>query len=273
MTGLGAQKKANRQKKLLEEINLDPGIMIRDLAAKLNVSRETIRRDFDALCDSGQLQRRYGGAVVIPVGNVLSFEARQDKHVPERKAIARKAHDLLQDEQVIMLSPGTTALLLALELAETEKRLTVITNGIREALTLVNNLINKSTQHFSVHYGENLPEIAGHYQRLEQVVINLIQNACQALSNDEESISLTTYYDKVNKTIHLEVKDEGIGISEQQLPRITDPFFTTKRDSGGLGLGLSISSSIIIEHSGHLKFMPNLKKGTLVKLSLPAIQA
>ena len=65
MTGLGAQKKANRQKKLLEEINLDPGIMIRDLAAKLNVSRETIRRDFDALCDSGQLQRRYGGAVVI----------------------------------------------------------------------------------------------------------------------------------------------------------------------------------------------------------------
>ncbi|MBL6932036.1 MAG: DeoR/GlpR transcriptional regulator [Rhodospirillales bacterium] len=139
MTSLGAQKKANRQKKLLEEINLDPGIMIRDLAAKLNVSRETIRRDFDTLCDSGQLQRRYGGAVVIPVGNVLSFEARQDKNVPERKAIARKAHDLLQDDQVIMLSPGTTALLLALELAETKKRLTVITNGIREALTLVDN--------------------------------------------------------------------------------------------------------------------------------------
>lgn len=139
MVGLGAQKKTNRRKKLLEEITLDPGIMIRDLAEKLNVSRETIRRDFDALCDSGQLQRRYGGAVVIPAGNILSFEARQDKHVPERKAIARKAHDLLQDDQVIMLSPGTTALLLALELAETEKRLTVITNGIREALTLVNN--------------------------------------------------------------------------------------------------------------------------------------
>ena len=156
-----------------------------------------------------------------------------------------------------------------------EQRLETIhfNSVIQSALTLVNNLINKSTQHFSVHYGENLPEIAGHYQRLEQVVINLIQNACQALSNDEESISLTTYYDKVNKTIHLEVKDEGIGISEQQLPRISDPFFTTKRDSGGLGLGLSISSSIIIEHSGHLKFMPNLKKGTLVKLSLPAIQA
>ncbi len=139
MTGLGAQKKADRRKKLLEEIILDPGIMIRDLAEKLNVSRETIRRDFDALCDSGQLQRRYGGAVVIPAGNVLSFEARQDKHVPERKAIARKAHDLLRDGQVIMLSPGTTALLLALELAETDKRLTIITNGIREALTLVNN--------------------------------------------------------------------------------------------------------------------------------------
>ncbi|NQV46413.1 MAG: DeoR/GlpR transcriptional regulator [Rhodospirillaceae bacterium] len=139
MAGLGAQKKADRRNKLLEQIVQDPGIMIRDLAEKLNVSRETIRRDFDALCDSGQLQRRYGGAVVVPVGNILSFEARQDKHVPERKAIARLAHDLLRDDQVIMLAPGTTALLFALELSETKKHLTVITNGIREALTLVNN--------------------------------------------------------------------------------------------------------------------------------------
>jgi DeoR/GlpR family transcriptional regulator of sugar metabolism len=139
MMGLGAQKKEKRRQKLLEQIVLDPGIMIRDLAEKLNVSRETIRRDFDALCDSGQLQRRYGGAVVVPAGNVLSFEARQDKHVPERKAIARKAHNLLREDQVIMLGPGTTALLFAIELAETDKRLTVITNGIREALTLVNN--------------------------------------------------------------------------------------------------------------------------------------
>ena len=113
--------------------------MIRDLADKLNVSRETIRRDFDALCESGQLQRRYGGAVFLPMGNPQSFEARQDKHVQERKAITRKAHGLLKDGQVVMLGPGTTALLFASELSDSDKRLTIITNGLQEALTLARN--------------------------------------------------------------------------------------------------------------------------------------
>lgn len=133
------RKQELRREKILEEIIRNPGVMIRDLAAKLEVSRETIRRDFDALCDSGQLQRRYGGATVVPAGNILSFEARQDKHIGERTLIARKAHGLLEDDQVVMLAPGTTALLFAQELARGGRRLTVITNGVREALTLVNN--------------------------------------------------------------------------------------------------------------------------------------
>lgn len=136
---MAESKKEERRKKLLSEINLDPGILIRDLAAKLDVSRETIRRDFDALCDEGLVQRRYGGAVFPPEGNPLSFEARQDRHLTERKAIVRMAHSLLTDGQVLMLGPGTTALLFAEELRSTDKRLTVITNGVREALTLSAN--------------------------------------------------------------------------------------------------------------------------------------
>ncbi len=136
---MAESKKDERRTRLLAEVNHDPGILIRDLATKLDVSRETIRRDFDALCEEGLIQRRYGGAVVRPTGNPLSFEARQDKHLSERKAIVRKAHSLLQDEQVIMLGPGTTALLFAEELQTTEKHLTVITNGVREALALSTN--------------------------------------------------------------------------------------------------------------------------------------
>ena len=139
MAGLAERKIDERRRRLIEEITRDPAIMIRELASKLNVSRETVRRDFDALCDSGQLQRRYGGAVFLPMGNPQSFEARQDKHVQERKAIARRAQGLLEEDQVVMLGPGTTALLFATELAEAAKRLTIITNGIQEALTLAKN--------------------------------------------------------------------------------------------------------------------------------------
>jgi DeoR/GlpR family transcriptional regulator of sugar metabolism len=139
MAGLGKRKKDERRKKLLAEITRDPGIMIRDLAEKLNVSRETIRRDFDALCEEGLLQRRYGGGAFLPMGNPLSFEARQGKHVGVRKAIVRKAHDLLQDGQVAMLGPGTTALLFAAEMMTSDKKLTIITNGVQEAVTLAKN--------------------------------------------------------------------------------------------------------------------------------------
>ncbi len=136
---MAESKKQERRRRLLAEINHDPGILIRDLASKFDVSRETIRRDFDALCEEGLLQRRYGGAVFPPGGNPLSFEARQDRHLSERMAIVRKAHSLLDDGQVIMLGPGTTALLFAQELKSTDKHLTVITNGVREALELSSN--------------------------------------------------------------------------------------------------------------------------------------
>jgi len=136
---MAGNKKEERRERLIEEISRDPGILIRDLAARFDVSRETVRRDFDALCDAGRLQRRYGGAVFLPKGNVLSFEARQDKHLRERKAIVRQAHSLIDDDTTLMLGPGTTALLFAEELRTTDKRLTVITNGIQEALTLSKN--------------------------------------------------------------------------------------------------------------------------------------
>ena len=129
-------KKEKRRERLIVEITRDPGILIRDLAAKFDVSRETIRRDFDALCDEGRLQRRYGGAAFLPAGNTLSFVARQDRHLRERRAIVRRAHTLIDDDMVIMLGPGTTALLFAEELSTTSKRLTVITNGVQEALKL-----------------------------------------------------------------------------------------------------------------------------------------
>jgi polar amino acid transport system substrate-binding protein len=69
------------------------------------------------------------------------------------------------------------------------------------------------------------------------------------------------------------VQDEGIGIPPEVLPHITDPFFTTKSDSGGIGLGLSISLRIIKEHDGTLNFTSEPGKGTTAKIILPALLA
>ena len=141
---------------------------------------------------------------------------------------------------------------------------------VQSAITLVDNMIKKTTQKFSVDFGTDIPRIRGNFHRLEQVIINLIQNACQALRNHQESISLSTSYNKKDGIIAIRIRDEGAGMPENVLRRATDPFFTTKRDAGGTGLGLSISSKIMSEHGGRMTFTSAPGMGTTVTLSFPA---
>jgi len=134
-------------------------------------------------------------------------------------------------------------------------------------------MIMKSTSHFSIEYGKNLPVLRGNFQRLEQVIINLIQNACQALRDIQKGISVSTSYDEKMRGIVVRVEDEGVGIPSEILPHITDPFFTTKPESGGTGLGLSISSRIVKEHGGTLTFTSEVRKGTRAEIFLPVLQS
>lgn len=140
---------------------------------------------------------------------------------------------------------------------------------LKSAVALLSNMIMKSTNHFSIDYGNHLPLLRGNFQRLEQVIINLIQNACQALRNTRKSILVSTSYDEKRQGIVVNLEDEGVGIPSEILPHITDPFFTTKHESGGIGLGLSISSRIVKEHGGTLTFASEPGKGTKAEMVLP----
>lgn len=140
---------------------------------------------------------------------------------------------------------------------------------IRSAIILVTNMINKSTHNFSVQYSSEIPLIKGNFQRLEQVVINILQNACQAIDDPSQGIQLSTAYFPDDDVIICTLHDEGIGMSDDVLEHVTDPFFTTRRESGSTGLGLSISSKIIAEHGGTISFQSSPGRGTTVYITLP----
>lgn len=151
-----------------------------------------------------------------------------------------------------------------------------INEVLKSSVTLLHNMIWKSTRNFYVEYGENIPRIKGNFQRLEQVIINLIQNACQALENkDKENkdkaihISTSHALEKKKSKVRLIVDDEGVGIPGKDLKFITDPFFTTRRDSGGIGIGLSISVRIIKEHGGTLDIRSKTGAGSTFTVTLP----
>jgi signal transduction histidine kinase len=150
------------------------------------------------------------------------------------------------------------------------KALIDVGDASRKAVRLVEPTIRKSTDHFSAQYEDDLPLVWGNSQRIEQVVINLVLNACQALPGRDRAIEITTRFDAAAGTVILCVRDEGTGIAPEHLVHLTDPFFTTKRESGGTGLGLSVSAGILKDHGGSLTFESTPGQGTIACLELPA---
>lgn len=140
---------------------------------------------------------------------------------------------------------------------------------IRTAMSMLNNQIRSCTDHFK-HDFMKLPHIKGNKQKIEQVIINLLSNALQSLPDKERGIHISTHYDNNIDSVIVTIKDEGVGMTDDVMERITEPFFTTKIDSGGTGLGLYISYAIISDHNGSMKFESKPAEGTTVVIQLPS---
>lgn len=156
--------------------------------------------------------------------------------------------------------------------SDDEKEETNLNTIAVNALRLVRPTVEKATRHLGVELREGIPPIQANPQRIEQVVINLLLNACQALESTESAILLKTDSDPAKGIVTLSVTDEGSGIDPEHLDHLTDPFFTTKRSVGGTGLGLSVSAGIVRNHEGNLTFESQPGRGTTATLELPALR-
>ncbi|UCF99243.1 MAG: PAS domain S-box protein [Spirochaetaceae bacterium] len=140
---------------------------------------------------------------------------------------------------------------------------------VRSAVELIGYHIKRATDHFILELEGATPNIRGNAQQLEQVVINLIMNACQALPDRDRAIEVQVSHLAEQGVVVLSVRDQGCGISQEDLQRIKEAFFTTKKQAGGIGLGLYIVNSIVKEHRGNLDIISSTGKGSEVIVSFP----
>jgi len=155
-----------------------------------------------------------------------------------------------------------------------EKQQIDVNQVVAKSVDLTHTVLKKITPHLSIYYEENLPRVTGDFQKLQQVIINLLVNAGQAIeksasSSSAETISVSTYLNEARSVIGIEVTDTGPGVSGAELKKMKDPFFTTRRDEGGTGLGLSISEKIVNDHQGILEFESKPGKGLTARILLP----
>ena len=146
-----------------------------------------------------------------------------------------------------------------------------VNNVIDFSISILDGQIKKYTDSFVKNLGKNLPAVRGNPQQIEQVIINLIQNALHALPDREHGVFISSSFDADSGYILIKIKDEGKGMKKEIVERITEPFFTTKKKTGGTGLGLYISYSIIKKHKGFLDIKSVLDRGTEVVVKLPAM--
>jgi len=152
---------------------------------------------------------------------------------------------------------------------ETTQELVDINQILMETLTFLENEAHFRDIQIQTNYDDNLPKVSTDPNQLQQVFLNIIDNAIDAVGQSGQ-IRVETFTDKQNhKQIMVKISDNGPGISRELISKIFDPFFTTKRPDEGTGLGLSISYGIMEKLGGHIAVESEEGKGTTFIISVP----
>jgi signal transduction histidine kinase len=149
-------------------------------------------------------------------------------------------------------------------LDEAELKTVDVHEGIEDTLTIIHHEIKHNVK-ITRKFG-SVPQISCYPGQLNQVFLNLLINASQAIK-DKGEIIISTSFD--NSKIHIEIRDDGAGIPPEKISRIFDPGFTTKGVGVGTGLGLSICYQIIENHHGKIGVESEVGKGSKFTVTLP----
>ncbi|MEP1097570.1 MAG: ATP-binding protein [Cyclobacteriaceae bacterium] len=153
-------------------------------------------------------------------------------------------------------------------LDEEEAKNANINENIDATLTLLRNK-TKDKINITKHYDESMHDIECYPGQLNQVFMNILNNAVQAMPADRADAEITIYTEESDNEVAIRIKDNGVGIPDEIKDRIWEPFFTTKDVGVGTGLGMSITYGIIEKHGGKIELASEVGKGTEFAISLP----
>jgi signal transduction histidine kinase len=153
-----------------------------------------------------------------------------------------------------------------------------VNESIKNAISMISEQLAQKEIDLVFDPGENIPELAGNGYRFEQVMLNLMVNAKDAIEEKKKK-SCQKFKKKVEvhttiKSNHvlIEVKDNGTGIPPHEVERVLLPFYTTKAPGQGTGLGLSVSYGIVKELGGDISIKSEVNVGTAILIKIPVIE-
>jgi len=196
------------------------------------------------------------------------------------RLLSREAPDLVKSREVVqrMIRDGMRASEVIKRIRDllhktpAEKASLNINETIEEVIALISSEVLRSKVKLKTELGVDLAQVLGDRIQLQQVILNLILNAKDAMSGAQTNpreLQITSGKNNAGEVV-VSVRDTGPGLEPKDLDRIFDAFFTTK--AGGMGLGLSISRTIIEAHGGRLWATQNEDKGATIQFTLRPVQ-
>lgn len=227
---------------------------------------ETLRHS-DRLSVIGTLAAGIAHEINNPVGSILLSAqlAQKQMNAPNgMEAVSSQLSSIVDDalrcgrivKSVLTFSRPTSS----------EKEVAQLNDVVQSAVSLAKKYVSSRKATLCMDLQDELPDISINFTEIEQVLINLIRNAVES---KREGVTVDISTQRSNGRVKVVLHDNGCGIAEDEIKRLFDPFYTTRRNDGGTGLGLSISYGIVNEHGGTIAVESEVGVGTRVTIELP----
>ncbi len=255
-----------------EFISVGRIILVDDITER--ISLETQLAQADKLSSIGLLAAGVAHEINTPLAVISSYSQMLSKQLKGEARLAPVLEKIIQ--QSFRAAEIANGLLNFSRTSTTEFRETSLNQVIHDTLSLLEHQFKTAQIIVDLELTEDLPSIQGNPGKLQQVFLNLLLNAKEAMQNGGR-LRVATSVNESENCVEALVADSGSGIAPEHLKRIYDPFFTTKTtpkpgDRRGTGLGLSVSYGIIQEHAGKIHVESEIGAGTTFHLEFPYLR-
>jgi PAS domain S-box-containing protein len=248
-----------------------------DITKRKETEVELIRAE--KLTSLGQLAASVAHEVNNPLAGILVYTTLLLKKYRERKLqTGETENQLLKMKKELERTSGIIRNLLDFSRqSDADMRPIEVNKVVEAALLLVKHQISLEHIKLELNLGQDLPLVLAGFDQIQQVLINLLLNAIQAMPEGGQ-LSVTTALAKnirigesLKNTVRIDITDTGIGIPKENLGKLFTPFFTTKEKGKGVGLGLPVVHGIIERHKGKIEVVSEVNRGTTFTIYLEAM--
>ena len=256
-------------------LNFEPGtepqaiISYRDVTEERRLQSQVIQQE--KMAAIGMLAGGVAHEINNPLGGILAFTQLLLKDVSASGEQGAIRADLEEIERAAQRCKRIVADLLDFSRMEKvrERQFVELENLVQKVLPFINREMRSLNVDFSLQVENPVPAVFGEPNRLQQVFLNLMTNACHAMEKGGK-LSILLEEDPLEGGARVTVRDTGAGIAPELVDKIFDPFFTTKDPGKGTGLGLAISYRILSEHGARIAVESKAELGTAFIITFPS---